>query len=167
MPKKVYNTYKEKHNHKIYKEVYTLSFMHLYVLTRGVKNRVDEWENDLGAEWLPLHYKMPDDKIVEGRIKLAIREVKLHEIVFPKEYEEHVMSLVNPGDGSNFGKWGKLAKKIVSAFMLKKPLSKWKENNKINADGISCIALGTKEDVMNFDIPKSIQEVGIEPQENL
>ena len=143
--------------------------MHLYTLTRGIKSRMREWENDLGAQWMPLNYKMPDGSIKKGRVKLAIREVKLHEIVFPKEYEEIVMGLINPSVGKSkiIGKWTKIIPKLARFLGLKKPLQKWEKNDTINSDGVACLALGTKEDIMNFNISKSVQENGITPQENL
>jgi len=163
--------------------------MHLYTLTRGIKSRMNEWENDLGAQWMPLKYKMPDQvipaskdkngkkiraktikgKIVQGRVKLAIREVKLHEIVFPKGYEEAVMGLVNPavGKSKQIGKWGQIIPKLARFLGLKKPLQEWTNSNLINNDGIACLALGTKEDIMNFDLSKPVQSQGIIPQENL
>ncbi len=148
---------------------------------------MNEWENDLGAQWMPLNYKLPDQKIpaskdkngkkirartikgkiVQGRVKLAIREVKLHEIVFPKDYEEIVMGLVNPSPLGGIGKWGKIVPKLARFLGLKKSITKWKPNNIINNDGIACLALGTKEDIMNFDISEPIQNKGIIPQENL
>ena len=155
---------------KVYK-VYTIThIMHLYTLTRGIKNRMNEWENDLSAQWMPLNFKLPDGSIKEGRVKLAIREVKLHEIVFPKEYEEAVMGLINPAvdiKSGYMGKWGKLVPKLARFLGLNKPMKKWKPSNLINADGISCLALGTKEDIMNFDISESVQSHGVTPQENL
>jgi len=151
-------------------KVYTLSNpMHLYTLTRGIKSRMNEWENDLGAQWMPLKYKMPDGKITKGRIKLAIREVKLHEIIFPKEYEEAVMGLINPavGKSKQIGKWGQIIPKLARFLGLKKPLQEWKKNDTIYSDGIACLALGTKEDVMNFDLTEPVQKHGVIPQENL
>lgn len=128
---------------------------------------MNEWENDLGAQWMPLNYKFPDGSIKKGRIKLAIREVKLHEIVFPKEYEEQVMALVNPSPNGGIGKFGKIIPKLARFLGLKKPMKKWKKNDLIHSDGISCLALGTKEDIMNFDISEPVQKNGIIPQENL
>jgi len=151
-------------------KVYTLSNpMHLYTLTRGIKSRMNEWENDLGAQWMPLNYKMPDGSIKKGRVKLAIREVKLHEIVFPKEYEEAVMGLINPavGKSQQIGKWGQIIPKLARFLGLKKPMKKWKRLDMIDNNGISCLALGTKEDIMNFDIKESVQSKGVIPQENL
>jgi len=144
--------------------------MHLYTLTRGIKQCMTQWENDLSAQWMPLNYKMPDGSIKKGRIKLAIREVKLHEIVFPKEYEETVMGLVNPmvdTKSGYMGKWTRLVPKLARFLGLKKPLKKWKPLDVIDNNGVSCLALGTKEDVMNFNITESVQSHGVTPQENL
>lgn len=128
-----------------------------------------QWENDLAAQWMPLKYKHPDGTITQGRVKLAIREVKLHEIIFPAEYEEAVMGLINPsvGEDTQIGKWTKIVPKLVRFLGLKKPLTKWKKFDVIDGDGVSCLALGTKEDVMNFQIKQPIQAQGITPQENL
>ena len=129
---------------------------------------MDQWENDLGAQWMPLNYKLPNGKITKGRVKLAIREVKLHEVVFPKEYEEAVMGLINPSTEKGVvGKWGKIIQGIARFLGLNKPLKKWKKSDAIFNNGVSCLALGTKEDVMNFQITESVQKNGIVPQENL
>ena len=130
---------------------------------------MDQWENDLGAQWMPLKYKKPDGTIIDGRVKLAIREVKLHEVVFPKEYEEVVMGLINPGLGNSkyMGKFAKIAPKLARLLGLKKPMQKWKKNDTIFNNGVSTLALGTKEDIMNFNISEPVQGQGIIPQENL
>ena len=141
--------------------------MHAYFLSRGIKSRMNEWENDLGAEWMPLKYKKPDGKIIDGRVKLAIREVKLHEVVFPKEYEEAVMGLISPNNGRVWGKWGRVIRCLVSVLGLKKPMKKFKKNNRIHSDGISTVCLGTKEDIMNFNISEPVQDNGVIPQEDL
>jgi len=145
--------------------------MHLYLLSRGEKGCMRQWENDLGAQWMPLKYKHPSGKIIDGRVKLAIREVKLHEVVFPKEYEEAVMGLINPmvdnSKSGYMGKWGRLVPKLARFLGLKKPLEKWKANDTIFNNGVACLALGTKEDIMNFNINESIQKNGIIPQEDL
>ena len=145
---------------------------------------MNQWENDLGAQWMPLKYKLADvlyksgkkkgqiktpGKIVQGRVKLAMREVKLHEIVFPKEYEEAVMGLINPSVGNTkyMGWFSKFVPRLIRFLGLKKPLQKWEKLDVINSDGVACLALGTKEDVMNFDLSKPVQSQGIIPQENL
>ena len=130
---------------------------------------MNQWENDLGAQWMPLKYKKPDGTIIDGRVKLAIREVKLHEIIFPKEYEEAVMGLINPavGKSKQIGKWTQIVPKLARFLGLKKPLQKFKRLDVVDGDGIACLALGTKEDIMNFDISESVQSNGIVPQENL
>ena len=144
--------------------------MHLYTLTRGIKSRMNTWENDLSAVWMPLKYKK-DGKVVQGRVKLAVREVKLHEIVFPAEYEETVMGLVNPAVGKSgkgvIGKWAKIVPGLSKFLGLKKPMQKFQRLDIIDGNGVSCIALGTKEDIMNFDIEESVQSDGYLPQENL
>jgi len=143
--------------------------MHLYTLSRGIKQAMNQWENDLGAQWMPLKYKGPDGKIIDGRVKLAIREVKLHEIVFPKEYEEVVMGLINPGIGKGkyMGKFAKIVPKLARVLGLNKPLQKWKNLDIIGNEGVSVLALGTKEDIMNFTIKEPVQKRGVIPQENL
>ena len=150
---------------------------------------MDQWENDLGAQWMPLKYKIPakyipaskdengkkiraktiKEHIVDGRVKLAIREVKLHEVVFPKQYEEAVMGLINPGIGKGkyMGKFAKIVPRLARFLGLKKPLQEWKRSDIISNDGVSTLALGTKEDIMNFNISEPVQKQGIIPQENL
>ncbi len=132
---------------------------------------MNEWENDLSAQWMPLNFKLPDGSIKKGRVKLQIREVKLHEIVFPKEYEKQIMGLINPmvdTSGKGYmGKWGKIIPKFARFLGLKKPITKYNISDEINANGVACLALGTKEDIMNFDMEEPIQNSGIIPEENL
>ena len=79
------------------------------------------------------------------------------------------MGLINPsvGNDTQIGKWTKIVPKLARFLGLKKPLQKWKPLDMIQNDGISCLALGTKEDIMNFNVKEPIQDKGIIPQENL
>lgn len=61
--------------------------MHLYVLTRGVKNLVDAYINDLQA--MRLTY-------AKGFIQFGVRPIQLWEMAFPKEHLKTVLSTVCP-----------------------------------------------------------------------
>ena len=43
--------------------------MHAYFLVRGLKDRINTWENDLGAQWMTLNFKMPAGSIKKSRVK--------------------------------------------------------------------------------------------------
>lgn len=54
--------------------------MHLYVITRGIKDQVDNLINDLQAQYFP--YKMNNEEFV---VQLAVRPIQLWELVLPEQ----------------------------------------------------------------------------------
>lgn len=73
--------------------------MHLYVLARGIKPHLDKWQNDLLAQWVPMHQN-GKPKVEQGMpvyIQLAVRPIQLFEIVFPEEEVDAVMGLCGAG----------------------------------------------------------------------
>lgn len=67
--------------------------MHLYVIARGIVDRLNRWENDCLAQYYP--YKYAKDKPL-GMVQLNVRPVQLYEIVFPKESLPKVLSYLWP-----------------------------------------------------------------------
>lgn len=62
--------------------------MHLYILTRGQKDKVDRLISDLQAQYFD--YKCnPHDK-QPHKIQLGVRPIQLWELAFPKEHLEEI-----------------------------------------------------------------------------
>lgn len=67
--------------------------MHLYMLTRGIKPLVDNYINDLLAQYFPY---APDTTGKMQMLQLSIRPIQLWEVVFPMECLKGVMETVLP-----------------------------------------------------------------------
>ena len=63
--------------------------MHLYMLTRGIKPKVDDYINDLLAQYFPYG----TDK---RWVQLSVRPIQLWEVVFPKDCLHDVLQTVLP-----------------------------------------------------------------------
>lgn len=67
--------------------------MHLFVIVRGNKPMVRQWENDLLARYLP--YEQDGKKLA---LQMGVRPVRLYEICYPEAQHEQVMQLIQPLD---------------------------------------------------------------------
>ena len=146
--------------------------MHIYVAIRGLISAVKEWENFMSSQYLPFEVlekgkKKPSPYLAQ----LQVREIKMYEIVCPKECEDKVMAMIKPegfwGDSAKFKRPFKLLGKLLG---LKKCSTNWKPALLPPTPGMQIFALGTKDDKMNWtkkeDTSNNYQDVGI-PKENL
>ncbi|KKK47368.1 hypothetical protein LCGC14_3155940 [marine sediment metagenome] len=126
--------------------------MHIYIAIRGLISAVKEWENFMSSQYLPFKVlekgkKKPSPYLAQ----IQVRELKIYEIVCPKECEDKVMSMIKPGgfhgDSSKFKKPLRLLTKLLG---LKKCSTNWKPNIIPNVGGLHILALGTKDDKMNW-----------------
>ena len=62
--------------------------MHLYALTRGIKHEIDNWVNDMCAQYFPY----AGGKIM---VQLSMRPVQLWEIVAPKEALPELLKIMH------------------------------------------------------------------------
>ena len=89
--------------------------------------------------------------------KIQVREIKMYEIVYPKECEDVVMGMIKPTTPGGFaGFWGKPIRLFARLLGLKKCSTTWKPNILPNIDGLSIMALGTKDDKMNWEKEKKV-----------
>lgn len=101
--------------------------------------------------------------------QLQIREFKMYEVVCPKECEDKVMSLLKPndfwGDSSRFKKPLNWLRRLLK---LKKCSTNWKPGVIPSTDGMQIIAIGTKDDQINWTPKKrrDVYNIGT-PQEKL
>lgn len=67
--------------------------MHLYVMTRGQKNKVDRYIEDLQAQWWP-YPGAGGAQAPPGWIQMGVRPLQMWELVFPKEELPSVLRTV-------------------------------------------------------------------------
>lgn len=73
-----------------------LNNMHLYIATRGQKDKVDTLISDLQAQFFSYRHSPHEQP---GMLQLGVRPLQLWEIAFPKEHLQEVMATLN---GSTF-----------------------------------------------------------------
>ena len=141
--------------------------MHIYVAIRGLISAVKEWENFMSSQYLPFEVlekgkKKPSKYLAQ----LQVREIKMYEIVCPKDQEDVAMGLIKPGKAEG---WGKAFKMFTKMLGLKKPSTTWKPNLLPNTEGIAIMCLGTKDDKLNWgkEPPKDVFQKGHLPKEML
>lgn len=122
--------------------------MHLYIMTRGIKDRVDRFINDLLAVYLPFKHKKDEPP---GRLQLAMRPIQLWEVVYPEEHHDAVLGLLMPH-------YGRPRDRPFIAMLRKMMgLKKTKDQKDIiphpafNRDFVDVVAIGTKEDLKDKD----------------
>ena len=114
--------------------------MHLIVLSEGVGMWLRKWIADLEAQ--RFMWKCPDGK--ERSLNLAVREVKLLDIVFPREQFKNVLSLVQPYD--SIGKWENYITLIRKALGLKRITLGVTTSNKVFRQFVRVCGIGVKEE---------------------
>ena len=82
--------------------------MHLYVLTRGIKDKIEKWANDLSAQYLPFQLKGNDVKGAKPgtyHFPVTLRPVQMWDICFPREHKDLILaSVMGGGDGKPINK---------------------------------------------------------------
>ena len=145
--------------------------MHIYIAIRGLISAVKEWENFMSSQYLPFEVlekgkKKPSKYLAQ----LQVREIKMYEIVCPKDQEDVVMGMLKPTELYNEGaKFSKPLKLITKLLGLNKPSKTWKPNILPHTEGLAIMALGTKDDKMNWEkkVNKDVFAQGHMPKENL
>ena len=83
--------------------------MHVYIATRGQKEKVDKFIQDLGSQYFKYKHSPHE---TEGWVQLGVRPIEIWEIAFPKQHLNEVLATLN---GSCF--------KITAKRKLEKPLA--------------------------------------------
>lgn len=119
--------------------------MHLYVIARGIRTRLQEWENDVLAQYLPYKY---DANKPKGEVQLSLRPIQLYEVVFPEEHYDKVLSALQPYD-ERAGALARVLRKILRLAPVKKgiPASQFKRRH----PWVSIIGVGAKKDKRDKD----------------
>ena len=145
--------------------------MHNYVAIRGLIPSIREWTNFMSPQYLPFKWKDKNNKIVNGLAQLQVREVRLYELVYPKDCHNQVMGMIKPDIGGKgfAGFWGKPIRILSRLLGLKKVGNDWTASPLPLKPGMTIMCLGTKEDKIGWEVPKptDIFKQGGKPQEFL
>ena len=63
--------------------------MHLYYITRGIKEQVDKWIESLESQFLP-YSKNKEGEMIAAQF--AVRPIQLWEFVFPKQHRDLILN---------------------------------------------------------------------------
>lgn len=120
--------------------------MHIYFITRGIKQDVDRFIRELSSKYLPFMYK--GKKAV---VQNALRPIQLWEMVFPEGCKNEMLSTVF-GDSKTFKvtqhkkhkKWLSVIRKVLGVKPIPnewefKPLPVYRQN-------METAGIGIKED---------------------
>ena len=96
--------------------------MHLYCFTRGIKHEVDQFINDLQAQYFKFTAPGKEFALVNGNqvnaVQLGVRPIQFWELVFPKESLNDVMATVMMGEGQReFSKKQEILMKTLRATL--------------------------------------------------
>jgi len=131
-----------------------VGIMHLYTISRGQKDKIDQFFRDLEAQFLPYmhdaHAKNP------SMLQFGVRPIYIHELAFPKEHLDVVLRTIQPVSFDEKAKLTNLRgvmKRIV--WILKKalklkPIPTWEPKGPAmavrNRPIIDVRGIGLKED---------------------
>ena len=121
--------------------------MHLYTITRGIKDRVDTTINDLQAQYFPMK-----NNGINTWTQLAVRPVQLWEFAFPRAHLNTMLSTLNYRDNVDCYKMNKFVMPIRAMLKLKKiPQIDYKKTPKllIRKKHVAFHHVGTKEDLFD------------------
>ena len=69
--------------------------MHLYLITRGVKDHVAKFIEQLAGQHLPMKYRKPGDTALKDYyIEVAVRPIQFWEVVFPEEQKDIMLNSI-------------------------------------------------------------------------
>jgi len=127
--------------------------MHTFIVVRGVKHWVDEFVNDLSAQWAKYNHHGN-----EQLLKIGVRPIKIFEIVYPASSHEDVMKMLMPFDNYKTRSIGRglyfLFLPLVKALGIKKNKTKSKgvyNNYKVFHPYVDVMILGHKGDYYDAD----------------
>lgn len=134
--------------------------MHLFVVARGIADRINRWENDLLArytDYIPEAGKIGPAGTL-GKLQLGVRPIRLYEIAFPEGYLDNVLKLIRP-DWDYGGKLDFCAMVLRKMLKLEK-IPKYDANAPVGGtffhrDHVAVTGIGIKRD----NIIKGIEKI--------
>ena len=134
--------------------------MHLFLLSRGIKQDVEAFFTSLSEMIVPFKLRAkdgkvsPDGDLVDGAAKIAVRPIQLHEIVFPKESKDVVLTTLFGKPGTEFSgktnhpKHQKYVNWLRKVLGIKPIPENWDSSNRflIKAPAAEMVCVGMKDD---------------------
>lgn len=127
--------------------------MHLYILTRGIKNWSDQFITELQGKYIPFKFPSKEDpkKLTDYQVQLAVRPIQLYEIVFPEEYKDVVLNTILGEENASGATQHKQHLKWVYALRKMLGVEKIPEYKKdisipITKQNVEIIGIGIKKD---------------------
>ena len=127
--------------------------MHMYMILRGMEDRVNRFKNDALAQYYPYEYKKGEMR----RIQLSMRPIQLYEVVFPAPAVKDVIANLQPYSDLDAG-MGFMMRKMLKLSPMKE---EWKglkitdEDVKTKYpmyhDFVDKVCIGFKEDKYDED----------------
>ena len=77
--------------------------MHLYLITRGIKQDVDRFISELSAKYLPFKFFKPNGKggfsneTQECAVQVGVRPVQFWEIAYPEPFRDQMLNTIFSG----------------------------------------------------------------------
>ena len=127
--------------------------MHLYLITRGIKAKVDDFITQLQGKYLPMMWrKKPEDPLSVYHVQLGVRPIQLWEIVFPEEQKDLVLSTClaqrQPSEGMTQHKKHNKFIWALRKMLGCEPIPDY-DNSKvmpIGGEGVELVGIGLKKD---------------------
>ncbi len=124
--------------------------MHLYIITRGIKNFVDQFITELQGKYLPFKYQDDKGNLINTQAQVAVRPIQLWEIVFPEEQKDLMLNTIlrgSPTNGLQHAKHKKFIWTLRKCLGVEK-ISEYKKDFliPISINHTEIIGIGTKKD---------------------
>jgi hypothetical protein len=131
--------------------------MHLYVIARGMVDKLNRWENDLLSKKFPycIGHAHPETGKTDQMAwyQLGVRPIRTYEITFPEPCMKDVLGMINPQKSWNKG-YDKYIWSMQKALRLDKipefdPIMNEKLANPsllLDKNWIECAGIGMKKD---------------------
>lgn len=121
----------------------------MYVVARGILDRLKRWENDISAIYYPYEYKKGAPL---GKLQLSIRPIQLYEVVFPESCKSEVLSTIYPSwneDNIKFKAMQLMLRKIVGGEEI--DMTNIQPNDKLYRDFVGVIPISIRKDKYDKD----------------
>jgi len=135
-----------------------VDIMHLYLIARGSKDRLDRWVNDCLARYYPIKTGfIGDDGKKQGtptdqfKLQLSMRPIQLYEVVFPKDSLNDVVAALQPYGGYGIKRgWLNALRKLLKLKPIPQGIPRTFD---LNREFVDICGIGIKEDKMKENNP--------------
>jgi len=141
--------------------------MELYFAATGVKHELEYFEKQMQFQHFLLPFKDKDGKEWKQPIYGILAPMNLYRFVFPKEYLNEVIKMLefdDEGVAQNYKKYDKRAlimRKILKAKPLPKEIPKNTKMRLFKRGNVGLIPIGFREDEPNYKDPNGTTHEGI------